>query len=310
MKKFQIYLILALTLLVGCEKEDEPEPEQEVDNIPPIALCKDTTLYLMECNTVNLKASEIDGGSSDNIGIDTMWLDRYTFSCEDTGSIQSITLNMLDTSDNYASCTANVTVIDTTPKPDPYDELVFSELVDLMGSDSENVLTKAPGMIFIDTTSLGERQITFLFSPTNIEIEPLLFSIYEFTSDQLTEILIADAGSVDDRELIYQMSILSETETWFSSSFHAIKYYEGYTEIIETFETAGELWRYVVSENISKGDIVITASQWDNKENELTLGYLGGYDDFGIAGIEPYEAKKSAIDIEYMFEKLKTRIKE
>ena len=306
------YLLLWLIscILLSCEQtnpdpDPEPDPEPEVDTIPPNAICRDTTLYINECDTVTLLVSDLDAGSTDDFKIDTMWLDRYSFSCEDTGAVQAVTLSVLDTSSNYASCIANVTVIDTTPKPDPYAKLEFFRLVGLMGTSPDHVLATAPGHFLLDTTSLGQREIMFSLSPTNIGIEALLFMIYEFDDFGVDIIGFLDAFSVDDQELFYRLSLLADTEFWYHSSFHGILYYEGLTRKAELFETAADMWKFIVDENISKFDLEFVGSKWDDTYNELLISYMGMDDDIGVGIILPYEAKKSSKNLEVMKSELK-----
>lgn len=311
LKNIFFALLIPLFLLGGCEYLDpdpEPEPEEpEIDNTAPVAFCRDTTIYLNKCTPDTINAQDIDNGSTDNIGIDTMWLDRYVFSCEDTGSVQQVTLSVIDTSDNYASCTAQVTVIDTTPTVDASGILDFELLTNFLGFDPEYILQEAPGELIIDSTSLGERFLLFAFNPTNIQMDVLLAMVYEFSGDRLNDIMMGDPYETNDMELTYQLSILADSGTWFNSSLHALRYYEGYTQVSEMFESAEEMWNFIAVEKISKYDIDITVSQWDNKASELMIGYLGGSDDFGATYVYPYEAKKST-SIHMRLDDIKNRI--
>ena len=82
------------------------------DTISPIAVCKDISVALDQNGKASITAAQIDGGSSDNCSVDTMWLDRYDFTCADVGD-NSVTLLISDASGNTDFCTAMVTVSDT-----------------------------------------------------------------------------------------------------------------------------------------------------------------------------------------------------
>ena len=81
------------------------------DTIPPTALCRDTVIYLDENGTASIKINMIDNHSYDNCEIDTMYISRNNFTCEDTGD-NLVTLTVIDKEANVSECTANVTVID------------------------------------------------------------------------------------------------------------------------------------------------------------------------------------------------------
>ncbi|MEY3051602.1 MAG: hypothetical protein RLY31_1387, partial [Bacteroidota bacterium] len=83
-----------------------------VDTVSPTAVCQDISLYLDAMGMATLPAADIDNGSTDACGIDTMYLDKSSFSCADIGTV-TVTLTVRDSSQNTASCTADVAVSDT-----------------------------------------------------------------------------------------------------------------------------------------------------------------------------------------------------
>lgn len=83
------------------------------DTIAPVAMCQDITIYLDSMGNVNLTPVDINNGSSDNEGIDTMYLSEYNFVCGMSPWTSNVTLYVMDDSGNIDSCTANVTVTDT-----------------------------------------------------------------------------------------------------------------------------------------------------------------------------------------------------
>jgi len=80
-----------------------------VDNLPPTAVCQDVTLVIGDTGQVTLGPADVDGGSTDNCGIDHMDLDVTTFDCSDVGQ-NPVTLTVWDASGNSSACTATVTV--------------------------------------------------------------------------------------------------------------------------------------------------------------------------------------------------------
>ena len=81
------------------------------DNTPPIALCQDITIQLDAFGDASILATDIDNGSSDACGINSLVLDENTFGCADLGA-NTVTLTVTDTNGNESTCTATVTVED------------------------------------------------------------------------------------------------------------------------------------------------------------------------------------------------------
>ena len=79
------------------------------DTVPPIALCQDLTINLPSSGSLSITAQDIDNGSNDACGVDTVFLDRYTFDCTDQGP-NAVTLSVIDVNGNLATCSATVTV--------------------------------------------------------------------------------------------------------------------------------------------------------------------------------------------------------
>ncbi|BDS13802.1 gliding motility-associated C-terminal domain-containing protein [Aureispira anguillae] len=91
---------------------------QVVDNEPPTVICRDIDVYLNSNGNASIIADSVDGGSSDNctyIASRTFsgGATSMSFNCSDTGSI-NVTLIVTDIYNNTDSCTAVVTVKDTT----------------------------------------------------------------------------------------------------------------------------------------------------------------------------------------------------
>ncbi|MCF6212531.1 MAG: HYR domain-containing protein [Flavobacteriaceae bacterium] len=84
-----------------------------VDTMAPTALAKDFVLNLNDQGVGSITVSQIDNGSTDNCGIQSMTVTPTTFTCADVG-VQQVTLTVTDNSGNVATASANVTVQDIT----------------------------------------------------------------------------------------------------------------------------------------------------------------------------------------------------
>ena len=82
------------------------------DNIDPIVNCSDLTVILDGNGTVNVSAGEFIDSSSDNCAIDTIFATQIDFSCADLGS-NIITITVIDVNGNSATCSSELTVLDT-----------------------------------------------------------------------------------------------------------------------------------------------------------------------------------------------------
>jgi hypothetical protein len=79
------------------------------DTTDPEANCMNITVALGADGTVTILPEDIDDGSTDNIGIETLALDIDTFTCTEVG-VNDVTLTVTDFAGNEDTCTATVTV--------------------------------------------------------------------------------------------------------------------------------------------------------------------------------------------------------
>lgn len=85
-----------------------------VANDFPFVVCQDITIQLDETGQATITAADVDGGSTDNIGIDSITISQNTFNCADAGQ-NSVVLTVTNINGNASSCTAIVTVQDNVP---------------------------------------------------------------------------------------------------------------------------------------------------------------------------------------------------
>ena len=81
------------------------------DTISPTAVCQDITAQLDATGTAILTAANIDGGSFDNCGIDSLSIssEDVNWDCIDVG-VHTVTLTVTDVNGNVSTCDAQLTV--------------------------------------------------------------------------------------------------------------------------------------------------------------------------------------------------------
>lgn len=95
------------------------------DTFPPVALCRDTTVFLTAMGTAEITPDWVDHGSYDACRVMGRALTKAVFSCQDIG-VQSTTLQITDAAGLMAECVASITVVDTiTPQASCLDITVF-----------------------------------------------------------------------------------------------------------------------------------------------------------------------------------------
>ena len=106
---------VTLTVADASDNKDEATATVTVvDNIPPVALAQNFTIYLDADGQASVAAEQVDNGSTDNCGIVSMTLSETNFTCEDLGE-NTVTLTVADASNNTDEATATVTVVDNIP---------------------------------------------------------------------------------------------------------------------------------------------------------------------------------------------------
>ncbi|MCP4122415.1 MAG: hypothetical protein GY751_11730, partial [Bacteroidetes bacterium] len=73
------------------------------DTISPTAVCQDITMYLDSTGNASITAADVDGGSTDNCGIDSIWLGQTSFDCNDTSCYTSVEFMPLGGGGTYAT---------------------------------------------------------------------------------------------------------------------------------------------------------------------------------------------------------------
>lgn len=89
------------------------------DNTPPTAICSSYTATLDKTTgAVSIVVGDVDGGSTDNIGIiESTITGQTSFTCADVGSTINVTLTVEDDYGFTSSCVAAVTIVGETTEP-------------------------------------------------------------------------------------------------------------------------------------------------------------------------------------------------
>ncbi len=129
------------------------------DVIGPSAVCQDITVQLDAAGTVTIVGTDVDGGSTDDCGVQSLGVSPDTFTCADVGP-NVVTLTVTDVGGNTAQCTATVTVEDsvdpTAVCQDITVQLDAAGVVTITGNDVDGGSTDACGIL-----SLGVAPDTF-----------------------------------------------------------------------------------------------------------------------------------------------------
>jgi gliding motility-associated-like protein len=83
-----------------------------VDTIAPTAIAQNITIYLDANGSAVITANQLDNGSFDNCGVDTITLSQYVFSCADSNA-NTIAFTVTDINGNATTVNTTVTVFDT-----------------------------------------------------------------------------------------------------------------------------------------------------------------------------------------------------
>ncbi|MDB2656631.1 T9SS type A sorting domain-containing protein [Crocinitomicaceae bacterium] len=82
------------------------------DTTPPNPICQNVTVYLDGTGNVSIVPSDIDGGSTDNVGVTSLSVSTDSWTCANIGA-NGVILTVFDAAGNSAACGATVTVLDT-----------------------------------------------------------------------------------------------------------------------------------------------------------------------------------------------------
>jgi len=140
------------------------------DTIAPVAMCKDTTVYLPASGIMPLPVNILDNGSTDNCGIVERVSLPGQITCQDVGSL-AVTMQIADAGGNISECTVTLTVVDTiTPEASCRDTIIYIDesgvaylpidWIDASGPDACGIATRTLDQDTFTCTEVGEQVAT------------------------------------------------------------------------------------------------------------------------------------------------------
>ncbi|NCT95359.1 MAG: HYR domain-containing protein [Chitinophagaceae bacterium] len=80
------------------------------DNTPPTAICKNIIVPLDPTGNATITAAMVDNGSSDACGIQSLAINKTSFTCANLGA-NTVVLTVTDRAGNVSTCSATVTIV-------------------------------------------------------------------------------------------------------------------------------------------------------------------------------------------------------
>lgn len=145
------------------------------ERVMPTAVCQDITINVGQSGSISISAADVDGGSSSNLGDVTLMIDQDTFTCLDAGD-NPVVLTVTDVNGDTSTCTAIVTVVETTPPviecPFFFDiatdpgvctaEVSFVNAISLDNCDGVLVTEQIAGLPSGSDFPLGDNEVIFM----------------------------------------------------------------------------------------------------------------------------------------------------
>ncbi len=132
-----------------------------VDDVPPICVAQDVTLFLDANGEAVLDVAEVDNGSSDVCGPVTLAVTPVvTYTCADIGQTLSVDLVVTDAAGNTSTCPAAITVVDLT------EPMCFDNITVDLGIDGTYVID--PNEIIDGAVGACSGSVTLSADVTNL----------------------------------------------------------------------------------------------------------------------------------------------
>ncbi|WP_271856178.1 HYR domain-containing protein, partial [Patiriisocius marinus] len=141
------------------------------DNELPTAVCENFTIQLDATGIASISPDELDGGSTDNCTIASIYTSQDTFTCDDLGD-NLVTLFVEDASGNVQECTAIITVQDIIPPTlvcmnisEELDVngmvvLDYTQLIDPASTDNCGIVDGSLSISEFNCTNIGDNTVT------------------------------------------------------------------------------------------------------------------------------------------------------
>ena len=148
-----------------------------IDVEAPEAICQNITVLLDDTGNSSIIADQINVGSNDNCGVESLAINVDTFDCSNVGA-NEVTLTVTDIHGNIATCVATVTVLDNTA-PIAVCQDITLELgddgtvtidplaIDGGSSDACGIASYELDIDTLDCSNLGNTTVTLTVMDTN-----------------------------------------------------------------------------------------------------------------------------------------------
>lgn len=141
-----------------------------MENTPPTAIAQDISVSLNELGQATLEVAQINNGSTDDCGIDTMFIDVNNFDCDNLGE-NTVTLTVVDEENASSTSTATVTIIDGTAPTVLTQNITLSfddtgvvsfnpSQIDDGSFDNCEINTMSLSVDLFDCTNIGDQTVT------------------------------------------------------------------------------------------------------------------------------------------------------
>jgi len=188
------------SLATGCYRITSFDLIVVIDNEPPIALCENITVQLDNNGTATITGQDIDGGSTDNYGIQNYTASQTVFTCDDLGP-NNVTLTVEDYFGNTDTCIAVVTVLEALELEAPSDLSIAGDIGQCFAS---NVDLGQPATLAACTWNLtNDAPLEFPIGQTIVTWTLENGSGQTTTSQQLVEVYMSE---VDNAQVCYVTS--------------------------------------------------------------------------------------------------------
>jgi gliding motility-associated-like protein len=157
-----------------------------VDSLAPQIQTQNLSVYLDSNGVANINSASLNNGSTDNCGVDSIWASQNNFNCSHLGA-NNVLLYASDASNNTASDTALITIIDTI-KPILHLRIITVQL------DSAGQASISASMI--DSASLDNCSIdsiwlnTSTFNCGNIGVNTVIFYAIDISGNTQSDSVI------------------------------------------------------------------------------------------------------------------------
>lgn len=139
----------------------------------PTLLTEDISVILDENGEASISIEDVDAGTTDNCGLDTLFLSQYDFSCADVGA-NTIVFTAQDLQGNAASVNVSVTVVDAV-----FPQIQAQNISVYLNADGEaSVLPSAADNGSTDDCSIASLSLGQLdFSCQDLGANPTMFTV-------------------------------------------------------------------------------------------------------------------------------------